>query len=521
MKKKILLFVVITIAFLTLSGCFTFDGVESLSINYQLKERYDLNEEVLLDNIIVTATMTQGNPQSVAFNNDDVIKIAGYRLDGGRYYLLTDTAGQHTLKISFGGVIFEVDYQVISDALWDGTSYEEPLIDPNNANTYLVSKPAHLAWISRESFNEPVDGLYPFDGMTIKIISDLDMGNKPNWKPINYLNNVIIDGDKNQGEGDVVPVQISNLPSGFINVASKITVKNLILNYNIIKEKGFGGLFYYLRGKNYGDEMVESYVDNVEITGKVFATGSVSSFVTYGCINHPTIKETLHITNSKSTLNLSTSAESNSALLFGYPYNIHITTDKYLWEKSTGDFKILETSANHLYIGNTTGMSLEIEGYEGTINKSTFGSALASVFPDGDTNDDYGIISVTERVFDNSQIGSYVSAEKAQNATTILVSLTYLIGQSYDRSLTTKVDVSSAAGVILLPVKFVYVSDNPNSINWVNYVYNDEHQNLDSAGKPYDLVPNSYIVVKIVQLDSQDNVIQVEQYNYLNIPERP
>ena len=61
---------------------------------------------------------------------------------------------------------------------WDGSS-KEPETDPDDANTYLITTPAELAWVA-EQVNSKKDY---FEGKTILLMNDIDLYGS-NWTPV-------------------------------------------------------------------------------------------------------------------------------------------------------------------------------------------------------------------------------------------------------------------------------------------------------------------------------------------------
>ena len=62
--------------------------------------------------------------------------------------------------------------------IWDGSA-EEPETDPDNANTYLITTPAELAWVA-EQVNSKKEY---FEGKTILLMNDIDLSGSY-WTPV-------------------------------------------------------------------------------------------------------------------------------------------------------------------------------------------------------------------------------------------------------------------------------------------------------------------------------------------------
>lgn len=115
----------------------------------------------------------------------------------------TDALNESTLKVPMGGckwcgivepesvanftikvtenngqektLVAGTDFNIIRNITWDGSSAFEP---KSESNTYSITAPSELAWIAQQ-----VEKNNTFEGKTIKLCANLDMGNK-SWKPI-------------------------------------------------------------------------------------------------------------------------------------------------------------------------------------------------------------------------------------------------------------------------------------------------------------------------------------------------
>lgn len=66
--------------------------------------------------------------------------------------------------------------------IWDGSA-EEPETDPDNANTYLITTPAELAWVA-EQVNSKTEY---FEGKTVLLMNDIDLSGSY-WTPVGNVN---------------------------------------------------------------------------------------------------------------------------------------------------------------------------------------------------------------------------------------------------------------------------------------------------------------------------------------------
>ena len=105
MKKRLFLLINLLLVIFGLASCSLFANVTSLTLNYQLKAQYSVGESVKLDSITVTATLTSGDPITMSFVDNAIVKISGSTNKDTNYYLDTTTVGVHTLKISYDSII--------------------------------------------------------------------------------------------------------------------------------------------------------------------------------------------------------------------------------------------------------------------------------------------------------------------------------------------------------------------------------------------------------------------------------
>ncbi|WP_295939040.1 fimbrillin family protein [uncultured Alistipes sp.] len=129
---------------------------------------------------------------------------------------------------------------------WTG-NITEPVIDPNNANTYLISTGEELAWVAQQ-----VNGGNKFEDKTLKQTRDIDLANRE-WTPIGRLVRYF------HGAYD---------GGGFS-----------VVNLNVNWTEQYSGLFGYV---NTGGT-----VKNLNVTGTV--SGGLHTAGVCGCNNYGTI----------------------------------------------------------------------------------------------------------------------------------------------------------------------------------------------------------------------------------------
>lgn len=318
MKRKILMIISIVVTLFTLASCFSLQDVKTLSINYTLKDKYIVNEEVLLDDIQVIAIMTDDTQKNLTFSSNLVSKISGHRLVSDSFYLDTRQVGKFTLKISYEGVVFEVDYEVTNTNTWDGSSYSTPAIDSNDANTYLITSAPELAWVKQQSelINAGQGGV-DLTGKTLKIQANIDLGDK--WSAIPYLENVTFTGSIPDVTDGKYTITLRS-GSSFIKDATQLEMYNIKFHYEI-DQSSFAGIVSRFWAKSSFTTQVESKFVNVETSGTVFVTSYGSAFVGwgsyYGTGDKDTRNEKVEFINCKNSVNLTTLG-SNSGLYVGY-----------------------------------------------------------------------------------------------------------------------------------------------------------------------------------------------------------
>lgn len=515
MKRKIFILITVFVTMFTLASCFSFEGVKSLSINYTLKEKYIINEEVILNNIEVVAELTSGSTESLNYASTKVSKLSGHRLVGQNYLLDTTQVGIFTLKISYEGVVFEVDYEVVRENVWDGSTYT-PVAEVDNV--YEVRTPDELAWLAQQSASNT------FSGKTIKILSDLDFGMKP-WIQFTYIKDIVIDGLK----ADNSRATISGLSKGFIKQATNITIQNLIFDFNVDTTGSFRGLIASLKPTNAAEltNARTTLIKNVEVKGKVIAGEGSTAFLGYGttgATEEQKWKEDIYFENCKSTLSLTALGESNIGQLMVHTNFHHIFIDEETINKTTG---IVTAFAGDNGLASSTagkyfGYHQQLDIYVKRTGATEYTKMTAEEFNTTFNNRGYNIIASSNLPFDVSKIGSYVDTQKIDGATKLVVTLSYLVGRSYGRYETVTVNIRSfdAGQTVVAPLKFKYVSQNPDSVNWPNYIYNNEKDipDVGSDGGYHTLTGG--ITVYVTQMNSEGTILSLEKYSYNNVPER-
>lgn len=106
--------------------------------------------------------------------DEDRLKIP---MGGSKWCGIVEPVSVPHFTIQVGGNVLSAgtDFNVVRNIAWDGSSAFEPKLEDN---VYAITAPSELAWIAQQ-----VENGKTFEGKTIRLSANLDMGNK-SWKPI-------------------------------------------------------------------------------------------------------------------------------------------------------------------------------------------------------------------------------------------------------------------------------------------------------------------------------------------------
>ena len=114
-----------------------------------------------------------------ALNNEATLKVP---MGGCKWCGIVEpeSVPNFTIKVTENGgeektLVAGTDFNIVHNIAWDGSCAFEPKQDNN---VYTITAPSELAWIAKQ-----VEKNNTFEGKTIQLSANLDMGNK-NWKPI-------------------------------------------------------------------------------------------------------------------------------------------------------------------------------------------------------------------------------------------------------------------------------------------------------------------------------------------------
>lgn len=228
-----------------------------------------------------------------------------------------------TIKVTENGIentlVAGTDFNVVKNIPWDGSSAFEPKFENN---TYIINAPSELAWIARQ-----VEKDNTFEGKTIQLASDLDMGNK-DWKPIgdNSAHNTI--NMKNQEAEYVKTVKYFK---GTFDGSGK-TISNLTVNH---KYPG-AGLF---------GNVQNAVVKNLNINNATVNGSSKWTAVVIGYSNGSLTVENVKVSNSEINMGEDTDGAVKLAGIVSF-MNGNNNADIHLKGCSVTDFAINGGSYN-------------------------------------------------------------------------------------------------------------------------------------------------------------------------------
>jgi hypothetical protein len=188
MKKKLL--VLITLALIGfLSSCveISLSEVESIHVNWQPKDAYLVDEEVVLDDIRLTAYFDDGSDEEFSLANSDVSLRNGYYEENNEILLDTRAHGDYDIRVSYQSVSVTLSFSVY-DAIvtTEGAYYPNPAEGEHlyqlgdTIQDAIDNTPAEGAWVyvlAGEYVYDPAgtkEGIYTSNKTRL-----LEIGTKP------------------------------------------------------------------------------------------------------------------------------------------------------------------------------------------------------------------------------------------------------------------------------------------------------------------------------------------------------
>lgn len=211
------------------------------------------------------------------------------------------------------------DFNVVKNIPWDGSCAFEPKCE---SDTYIINAPSELAWIAKQ-----VERGNTFEGKTVQLAADLDMGNK-NWKPIGDNSaHKTINMDKQEAEY----VKTVKYFKGTFDGNNK-TISNLTVNH---KYPGAGLL----------GNVQNAVVKNLNVTVATINGSSKWTAVVIGFSNGSLTVDNVHVSNSVINMEGDTDGAVKLAGIVSY-MNGNNTEDIHLKGCSVSDFTINGGSFN-------------------------------------------------------------------------------------------------------------------------------------------------------------------------------
>ena len=157
-------------------------------------------------------------------------------------------------------VIVDDEFNDLEDvhAVWDG-SFEEPDKAHDDANTYLITTPAELAWVAEQVNSQKED----FEGKTVLLMNDIDL-NGSNWTPIGNVT-------------DYHTVTFKGTFDGQEHVISNLTASNDAAGY------AAAGLFGSILGIVKNVTLKDVNIRSTHYAGAVVAYSSMNGAIIDNC----------------------------------------------------------------------------------------------------------------------------------------------------------------------------------------------------------------------------------------------
>jgi hypothetical protein len=147
MKKTVSIILLMLVLFIVTSCVeVTLPEVESISVNWQPKNEYIIDEEVNLSSIILTVTYQDGEEETFTLADSDV-DVDNIDLVGNEMHLFTDNNGAHTIVFSYENVTLTFEYTVF-DAIADelGVLYSTGYVETDDLQDAVDNVPDN-GWI--------------------------------------------------------------------------------------------------------------------------------------------------------------------------------------------------------------------------------------------------------------------------------------------------------------------------------------------------------------------------------------
>ena len=205
------------------------------------------------------------------------------------------------------------DFNIVRNIPWDGISSFEP---KSEGDTYSITAPSELAWVAQQ-----VEKNNTFEGKTIKLCANLDMGDK-SWKPIG---DNVAHQKVNMDAQEVEYLKTVKYFKGTFDGDNK-TISNLTVNH---KYPG-AGLF---------GNVQDATIKNLIVTNATINGSSKWTAIVIGYSNGNLTIENVKVSNSEINMESDTNGAVKLAGLVSY-MNGNKTGDIHLKGCSVSDFAI-------------------------------------------------------------------------------------------------------------------------------------------------------------------------------------
>jgi len=234
MKKRVISLLVVLLGLFVLSSCTTTSKVEYIDFKNIPEATYKLGQVVYASDFYVTVKVEGSDPVDYRLTNS-ALTVEG--LLNGK--LDTSTPGEKVIKVTYKGSSVSAYYTVV------GTSEAKPWSDITTHIDYDTSTDGKEVYISQAGqlaklAAEVNDGTKNFEGVTVKLVEDIDLLNA-NWTSIGTEENAFrgsFDGDGKTISGlkiDVAPGNVVNVGLfGYVYGGTYENVKIADVNIDII-----------------------------------------------------------------------------------------------------------------------------------------------------------------------------------------------------------------------------------------------------------------------------------------------
>lgn len=507
--KKIFAILLTFTAIVILASCKRkLADVQSIELNPIPATEYSLKDgKVDLSTFTLTVKFTDNTSQSFKlFENGKVAEgvsiIGGIYEEGNKLYLDTRNVGNYKIVIMYQGHKIEFAYSVFDPNEWDGVSVSQPQEEEGNPGVYLVSSAAEFNWIVQES-NKSQNPLIP---KGIKLTAPINFYGKPIGSIALVQKGFVFDGN-NQAITGLHEDFRTFIGTMDLDQGGTITFKNIkISNIDLVPQGSVALLALWVEKLSYGTIQV----DNVEVTGQIFASGSINGGLfgyMYTDISDKESESKVILTNSNIRLKL-TSIQGNTGLIIGhgnYTIEMDYTSFSNAKDYAMANFDTLNGNRGFFH-GNSHNDHRKYLKKYGTFQEDENGNEI-----------DLEVLnkSLRSQTLTNTQLivefGNNVKFNKTPGAVKAVITYEYYVKSTgpgnYTRIIRETIDTRAFPNnvEVVSSIKKQYISQDQAFANQRGYIFNNEK----------DLYPgiNSNAKITIIELDSSNNVVSIRRTN--------